>query len=306
MDAGEFVDTALRMRACGFSVYPTETRGDRRKQPHARALIASGHWRWKVTDGRERQVATWKPLQSERATEEHIRIWADQGARGLALVTGWLSGVVIFDFDGAEGRRYLEEAELEPHVLTPSGGAHLYYRHPGWPVKTCTGVRAGAAVFDVRGDGGAAMLPPTLTDRGEYVRTGVREWQDRALTPLTWLEAGGLFEAPPPPPPRRRGALTLWRDQSGDRLDIGVLLGRAADVAQQRGRNEGGFWLGQQLRDNDYAVHEALGLYHAFLDMVGGVNTKGHPEEYTLREFENSVHSAFRGRKREAWGAGRP
>ena len=55
------------------------------------------------------------------------------------LITGALSGVIVLDFDGNEGTKVLHQLGLAPHVRTGSGGYHVYFAHPGWPVKTLNG-----------------------------------------------------------------------------------------------------------------------------------------------------------------------
>ena len=67
------------------------------------------------------------------------------------IVTGHISGVVVFDADTPEMREEMESWGLEAHISTPRGGAHFYFRHPRFPVKTMAGLLPG---LDVRGDGG--------------------------------------------------------------------------------------------------------------------------------------------------------
>ena len=94
----------------------------------------------------------WKEYQERQATEEELDEW--QGTLDPQLwgiVTGQISGVVVFDADTREMREELELCGLEAHITTPRGGAHFYFQHPGFPVKTMAGLLPG---LDVRGDGG--------------------------------------------------------------------------------------------------------------------------------------------------------
>lgn len=91
----------------------------------------------------------WKSWGTERQTPEdletlgHGSLWA--------IVTGELNDTVILDFDGAEGMATLERLGLEPTVMTPSG-AHVYVRHPGWPVKSSAKAFDEYPGLDIKGD----------------------------------------------------------------------------------------------------------------------------------------------------------
>ncbi|MDZ7754458.1 MAG: AAA family ATPase [Gammaproteobacteria bacterium] len=98
-----------------------------------------------------------------------LRAWGArwQGA-AVGMRTGAASGVWVLDVDkkrGLDGDEALFalQAEHGPlpepfEVLTPSGGRHLYFQHPGHTVRTCSGLRPG---LDVRGDKGYVLVPPS-------------------------------------------------------------------------------------------------------------------------------------------------
>lgn len=123
----------------------------------ADALAAAERGRSIVPLGPDkRPVGEWKRRQSERATTDEIkRLARNARVTGFGIVTGEISGVVVLDFDGDEGRRLLATLDLQPHVRTGRGGFHIHVEHPGFKVKTRAGVRPG---FDVRGDGGVAGI----------------------------------------------------------------------------------------------------------------------------------------------------
>lgn len=79
---------------------------------------------------------SWKAFQERRATAEEVRKWASSHPPAWAVIGGAVSKIVILDFDGEDGLRTLERLKLSPHVTTGSGGAHVYFKHPGWPVRT--------------------------------------------------------------------------------------------------------------------------------------------------------------------------
>lgn len=78
----------------------------------------------------------------------------------------------VLDFDGEAGNRTLRSLGLSPHVRTPSGGHHVYVRHPGFRVPTLTGTTKEELAtlwpgLDIRGDGGYAVFTGR-SDVGEY------------------------------------------------------------------------------------------------------------------------------------------
>jgi len=97
-------------------------------------------------------LVDWKEYQERQATDDELYGWQERlGPQLWGVVTGQISGVVVFDADTREMRDELESCGLEAHVSTPRGGAHFYFRYPGFPVKTIAGLLPG---LDVRGDGG--------------------------------------------------------------------------------------------------------------------------------------------------------
>ena len=80
------------------------------------------------------------------------------------IVTGAISCIVVIDIDKPELRTMFDEAGLSPHIQTPRGGFHYWFRHPGQPVRTVAGLLPG---IDVRGDGGFVNVIGKRKD-GEY------------------------------------------------------------------------------------------------------------------------------------------
>lgn len=67
------------------------------------------------------------------------------------------------------------------YVITGSGGAHLYYRHPGTPIlnsqsKVAPGV-------DVRGDGGYVVAPPSIHPRTRRPYRWAGDWEPVEMPP---------------------------------------------------------------------------------------------------------------------------
>src|SRR5689334_12875833 len=101
-----------------------------------RAAVDYGFSLIPVGQDKRPRLQTWKPYQARLPTREELTRWWNEDPPAWAAVTGGISGVVVLDFDGERGLETLHKLNLQPHVRTGSGGAHLYLRHPGWRVPT--------------------------------------------------------------------------------------------------------------------------------------------------------------------------
>jgi hypothetical protein len=102
------------------------------------------------------------------ATTDHhvIEAWWDRvPSANVAIVTGSASGLVVVDLDLGADAKELELPSTRV-IQTPSGGVHLYYRHPGREVRNSAGRLA--AKVDVRGDGGYVVAPPSRVSGKPY------------------------------------------------------------------------------------------------------------------------------------------
>ena len=124
-------------------------------------------------------MVDWKAYQEQRPSRAKMTVWQCQyEPPSWAVVTGAESGVIVLDFDGEQGLETLTELDFEPHVATPSGGAHVHFKHPGVSVVTRAPVDTERwPSMDVRGDRGLAIVCGR-DSRGGYV------WYDRE--PYTW------------------------------------------------------------------------------------------------------------------------
>ncbi len=256
-------------------------------------------------------LESWKQFQTTPATPEKIEEWHTKGyytrsrhrcrPAGWAVVTGKVSGILILDFDGEKGAAALERLKLRPHVRTGSGGAHVYFRHPGFPVKTLnskTSARrlADWAGVDIRADGGYAVYTGR-NQTGEYKRL-------RPFDPLPWIqelphefrEAFGLLG------PDAHKAEQHPAEPQPQRVALETLVTRAlARVSSGSGRNDAGMWFACQARDNGYSESETAAADYP--RRVPTTNAKGAPEPYTVEEYRATVAQAFRTAPREPWKA---
>ena len=136
--------------------------------------------------------------------------WAWRPDANLGIPTGAPSGFVVVDLDTKKDKDgpATFQSLLDRHggaappfrVRTPSGGQHLYFRHPGRDVHVPCSVEELGPGIDVRADGGYVVVPPSRTDEGAYEVIERRQPPD--LPP--WLLA--LMLAPPKKPARKNKA----------------------------------------------------------------------------------------------------
>ncbi len=317
----QILDTALRYLGSGLSIIPVNTDGPRAKKPHFHALHGTGHSRREERGGRPINIPTWAEFQTTRATEAEVTEWVTQhGVTGFAVVTGQISGIVGIDFD-QDGLGTLAHLNWRPHVLTPSGGAHIYVKHPGHHVKTmkASGIKDDAlrlpAGIDVRGDGGYILLPPTtITGKGQYQRTEERKFLPIAAIPellmdgeraCRFREVLGLTPPAPQPAPAPTHVAAPTFSDNDQRPPLDPILKRTEDLAWGgKGRNEAGFWFACQMRDNGYTEGETLMCHATLVSLFPSSDTKGDVSPYTEREFTDSVRSAYRRAARSGWQRG--
>ncbi len=117
----------------------------------------------------------------DASTDEQLikKIFTKMPNANVGIAAGKESGLLIIDIDckpdeGIDGGETLRKLE-EQHgalpetvtVLTPSGGRHLYFRHPGLEIKNAVKFLPG---LDVRTDNGFVVAPPSRHASGrEYV-----------------------------------------------------------------------------------------------------------------------------------------
>lgn len=143
------LDVALAWAEAGIPIFPARAES---KRPHIKS------WQEK---------ATTDPVQ----LRHWWRKWPDAMP---AIPTDTRSGIAVLDLDrknGKDGFQTLRELghnpdALSPHVIsTPSGGAHLYFRHKEG-LKQSAGL-LGPGV-DVRADGGLVIAPGAINGKGTY------------------------------------------------------------------------------------------------------------------------------------------
>ncbi|GGS10801.1 bifunctional DNA primase/polymerase [Deinococcus sedimenti] len=305
--AGPLLTAALAALDRGWSVLPVQAVGAFAKRPHF-VLTETGH-----QDQEDDKIKpSWKPLQTTPATPEQVSTWfAKESGKGVAIVTGTVSNVIVIDFDGPHGEALRQQWNLPVHVRTGSGGSHVYFEHPGWPVSTLNS-KAKRELgqrwpgLDIRGDGGYALIPPSINPSGPYIWEGT----PGDLLPLSRLPDDvriflGLMEAPKPPEPRSVAPVTPYQGSRQDnqgRPPGELLVSRALDqVNSGEGRNNAGMWLALQLRDNGYSRGEAQDVMRSYVAQVPVQDTHGRHDPYTENEAATTLASAFSRPARQPW-----
>jgi hypothetical protein len=138
--------------------------------------------------GTKKPYVKWK----DGATDDLAVIrdwWEKWPLANIAAPTGKDNGWVVVDVDNRAALGALVPPETKG-VITPRGGLHLYYDHPGIdihndqaPPGKPTRLSAMGGV-DVRGDGGFVLLPPSADEDGVPYRMGERWKQLSGFTPM--------------------------------------------------------------------------------------------------------------------------
>jgi hypothetical protein len=260
-----------------------------------------------IPTGRNKKpiIPTWKQFQTRHADGAEYAKWSKMNPPTWAIVTGAVSRRITLDFDGARGRETMGKLGLEPHRRSPSGGFHADFHHPGWHVATLNAkskreLGARWPGLDIRADGGYVVFTGR-TDRGEYTWLRGPEPYDLSLLPTDLREFLGLLHpsaATSEQKPNGAPHATL-----GGRVDPERLIRMALDRVASEGRNNAGFWLAAQLRDNSYAQPEAESVMRNYASRCPRTNTKGDREAYTASEIQATVREIYSRPARDPWHA---
>lgn len=240
-------------------------------------------------------IASWKEFQSRQPMLEEVMRWDEflHPAR-WALVTGKFGGRIVLDFDGEAGAVTMQWLGLLPHRRTPSGGYHVDFVYPGHRVPTLNAkskksLQQKYPGMDIRGDGGYAVV----TGQGY-------EWLRDPAAPLgvVPIDFGNLDGETKP-----NGGNHVLRYER-QLVDARQLIDMALERLGYEGRNDAGFWLACQLRDNGYSEREALRVMQDYATRCPGTNTKGDDEPYTNSEIRATLAQAYSRAARGPWGKG--
>lgn len=260
---------------------------------------------WSIFPVREdkKPAFSWKEYQDRQPFGAEIKEWIEKGYPAWAVVTGSVSQIVIIDFDGDAGRDTLNKLGLEAHVRTGSGGYHVYVEHPGYPVKTLNSkskIELGKRYpgLDIRADGGYAVfcgrnrtgayawLRDMVPDSIDVLPSDLREY----LMPAEETQSNA-------PKPNKANLPRSCEKTVNPKTLVSKYLSKSAQV----GRNNAGFELACQLRDNGYSSTEAEQPMREYAARVPRFNTKGQPEPYTADDALKSMQQAYLTTARAPW-----
>ncbi|MHB8587196.1 MAG: phage/plasmid primase, P4 family [Thermoplasmatota archaeon] len=274
------LDAALAYAQRGWPVFPLRPRS---KEP----LTAHG-FKDATTDAT--QVRAW---------------WTTHPQANIGIATGRTAGIVVLDVDaktgGLETARHLEDTHgslgRTPLVLTPGGGRHAYFQHPGTEMRSRAGIAPG---MDVRTDGGYVVAPPSV-----HPNAGTYAWHLELgeSTPLAALPSWllDLMTSRNPNSPNRSPRITgeiregtrhaafmsragTLRRQGRDQEEI------LADLLAMRQRVEGEFPLQELQRIASDAAHYDPGPIPC--------TDKGNVQRFLLLHGRDVL---FDHRRRKAW-----
>jgi hypothetical protein len=159
----------------------------------------------------KRPLVKWTQAATSDA-EAVAELWRRHPNALVGLPTGQRSGVYVLDADvdketgapigeqslAALGFGHLLTDAAQPRVRTPSGGAHLFFAHPGEALGNSAG-RLGARL-DTRGEGGYVIAPGTVTPAGRYTPETPIDWRNLLPLPEALKAALAAPERPAEPP----------------------------------------------------------------------------------------------------------
>lgn len=226
----------------------------------------------------KRPLFAWGQYQEEHATDAEVERWlADHPAANVAVATGAVSGIVVVDIDSDEGK-----ANLERHGFLPKTpyqrtgkGEHHFFAYPGFHVNNKAAFVPGV---DLRADGGYVVVAPSVHPSGAKYEWVVKPNECEPASLPEWL-----VHLVRPKQPERVNTTT------GEIVgDAGVWLDKALARAVPGNRDETGFWLACQLRDNGISYSEAE---NTLKDYAARVPTGD--DAYTEKEALRKVRSAW-------------
>lgn len=199
----ELLEVGLNLLWRGYSVIPL----NRKKVPFASLLPLIEEADEKT--GEIKSVHSWKPFQTERATDDEFERWNRAGAQ-LGLVCGNISGgLLVLDFDlvrnGTECYydRWANACEAQgyrvrrlPTQRTGSGGMQVAVRcaNPGgntklaW-VKDETEKLGRKVAIETRGEGGYIVAAPSLHPNGNRYKMLHGQLHEAPLAPQERVNA---------------------------------------------------------------------------------------------------------------------
>lgn len=239
----------------------------------------------------------WKPFQSRRATLEERTKWFST-PHNLAVIGGKISNnLAIIDFDNPSAYDCWAAEHPDYPTVKTAQGFHVWVRYGQNKVPPNTEIALadapGVKVGEIRGEGGYAVAPPSTHASGcSY------EWLQGSplnLPTIPHFQSLGIVKKIEKSKRKPEPSLP-----ANDSL-VQTIFRRALQMAGQGNRNDTGFWLACQLRDNGVLLGKAEQVLVQYQQSV----VQGE-KLYTKREALATVRSAYRnGAIRSSWSVRR-
>ena len=129
-------------------------------------------------------ISGWKEYQKRLPTREEVTRWFTiNPLANIAIITGAVSNLVVFDLDSESAVQYAEEQGGFPDTVKVKTGRgyHLYLKHPGFDVRNQVKEKL---KIDIRADGGYVVAPPSIHGSGHQYE---------------WVEGCSIFDVDPSP-----------------------------------------------------------------------------------------------------------
>ena len=113
-------------------------------------------------------VASWTTFQTKRVTFDDFMEMFNTAKRkgiavtGLAVITGKISGITVVDLDKGSANPF---EVITPISQTGGGGKHYFFKY----TERLSTTSNRDLKIDIRNDGGYALIPPSVTLKGNYV-----------------------------------------------------------------------------------------------------------------------------------------
>jgi hypothetical protein len=219
----------------------------------------------------KKPAVLWKEFQTRRATIGEILDWPSDN---LAVVTGAISGIVIVDCEAREDALWFYNHRCKtPGIVQTKRGFHLYYKHTGRPIRNAQKVQASSQCqYDVRGDGGYALLPPSRHSEGNY--RWHKQFKNVADLPAFDPAWRPEYERPEED-----------RDRDGIR-DVYRYIAKIYAVSGSCGHNKT-FEVARLLCESGMSEEEALGA-------ISSWNATNAEPPWSERELKHKIRQAYR------------
>lgn len=212
---------------------------------------------------------SWQPLQKRRMTVKELL--GCPVLENIGIVTGEISGIVVVDCDTMEAaNRFWNERKTPVVVQTPKG-FHFFYKHTGQSAKTCQ-----ADGYDIRGDGGYVVAPPSVVDGKRYsFQRGSEDLKPKLLPPfnMNWI---------PKPKTQGRGTELEKKIHDGE-----AYVKKIYAISGQNGHNE-------TYKVVCYLKESGMSQLEAWLVLQSWNETNADPP-WSERELLHKLKSVFKG-----------